>query len=146
MPHQVRKWWVIFNVSTLTQLSYSRRIWIGSGSLDSFNLVNFFSMLRINKQLPFDFFLAEHLQKAFTDINPFRTVPAIDDNGFKMMERFIHNIFIFIFKYVWNYVKFNWKCGDIPLFSEIKESSWSLVPRGFETPSPGRRVPWVAAY
>lgn len=39
------------------------------------------------------FVLGEHLKEDFGAINPFRLVPAIDDNGFKLSERLfsVHN-------------------------------------------------------
>lgn len=35
----------------------------------------------------------EHMTDDFAKINPFQLVPAIDDNGFKLTERFVVNLF-----------------------------------------------------
>jgi glutathione S-transferase len=35
----------------------------------------------------YKFYLGEHMGDEFGKINPFRKVPVIDDNGFKLTER-----------------------------------------------------------
>lgn len=37
------------------------------------------------------YFTGEHFGDAFGEINPFRKVPVIDDDGFKLTERYSNN-------------------------------------------------------